>query len=177
MDDTARRAYRTRARQKLSALGRVLKRERRLRGHIKNARLECFSLAAAMHFAPPLYGVHYRSTRHRDLFDVSFYDCHNSFNPSRLSILAPLFYSCRLPLRRRCGRSRRPRSLLRIQIARTFAICEILLSRSKIVCVLFYYYFVTRYRFSLSPLLLFSRSTLSHFYNNNIIIITLTITE
>lgn len=39
------------SRQKLSALGRVLKREKRLRAHIKNARLECFPLAAAMHFA------------------------------------------------------------------------------------------------------------------------------
>jgi len=51
MDDVTRRAYRTRVRQKLSALGRVLKREKRLRVDIKNARLECFSLAAAMHFA------------------------------------------------------------------------------------------------------------------------------
>lgn len=47
-----------------------------------------------MHFSSVLYGMHYRSTRHCDLVDVSFYDCHNSFSsfPTLLSILLLFFF-------------------------------------------------------------------------------------
>lgn len=54
MSDETRRSPPPNTSDKLSALGRVLKREKRLRAHIKRA-VECFSLAAAMHFAL-LYG-------------------------------------------------------------------------------------------------------------------------
>lgn len=50
--------------------------------------------AAADALCSVLYGMHYRSTRHCDLVDVSFYDCHNSFSSSRLRSpsLHPLFF-------------------------------------------------------------------------------------
>lgn len=159
MDDATRRAYQTQAWQKLSALERVLKREKRLQAHIKNARLECFSLATTMHFAPPLYGVHYRSTRHRDLFDVSFYDCHNSFNPSRLSALhfTPFFYSCQLPLRRQCIRSMVESFLRKVQTR-------------DIVSIKLYVYYFTIILFydtiSLHFTILIIFLILSVFYNN-----------
>lgn len=66
---------------KLSALGRVLKREKAVTSPHKARRSAAAPpRAAAMHFAPALRGALPFDSSHCDLFNVSFYDCHNSFS-------------------------------------------------------------------------------------------------
>jgi len=147
MDDVTRRAYRTRVRQKLSALGRVLKREKRLRVDIKNARLECFSLAAAMHFALRFTGcitvrlvtVICSTFLFTIVIIVSTLPVSLSSIWSLFLFMPTSFTTSVHPIDSRFFSSNR--MIPHIRDMRSLS------SRNKIVCMLFYYYFVVTYYF------------------------------